>query len=159
MTLSPDGRHIASHVAGVLYLVPTAGGGAKARFHAKAGEEYDGFRSEWTPDSRSLILPKTSGDRIELWLVPMLDERAPRKIDVDTSGWLLAGGGFAVRPNGRHIAYTGTAGKTRRGSVGARELPAVAAEGETYGGQVGNEPDGIHTRIKVVLSAVETTAG
>jgi Tol biopolymer transport system component len=110
MTLSPDGRSILSVVSGTLYLVPAAGGTARQVLRAKA-DEFDGYRAEWTPDSRSVVIPKRLGDRIELWLVPMFDEGQPRKIDADTSGWLLPGGGFAIHPSGKQIAFTGMAGK------------------------------------------------
>ena len=117
MTLSPDGLYVATRVHGgngsgdVLSLVPTAGGAAREILRGKKDEEFDGFRAEWTPDGRALVLPLTRGAAIELWIVPMFDAGAPRKIDVDTTGWLLPGGGFAIRPGGRQIAYVGMAGK------------------------------------------------
>lgn len=110
MTLSPDGRHIASVVDGILYLVPTAAGAAKEVLRARNGEEFDGYRAVWTPDSRSLVLPTTINDHIELSVVPILDGGQPRKLDADTSGWVLPGGGFAIHPSGRQIAYVGAAG-------------------------------------------------
>ena len=127
--VSPDGRHIASVSGPVLYVIPTAGGTATEVLRAKSGEALDGYRAEWTPDGRSLLLPKTFGQesRIELWLVPMLDEGSPRKVDVDTSGFVLAGGGFAIHPDGNQLAYVGAAGK-KGAEVWALEnfLPAQA---------------------------------
>jgi len=128
MTLSRDGRYIASVASSVLYLVPTAGGAAKELLRTKGGEKFDGFRAEWTPDGRSLVLPTTINGRIELWLVPLFDGGEPRKLDADTSGWVLPGGGFAIHPNGRQIAYVGMAGK-QGAEVWALEnvLPAAKA--------------------------------
>ncbi len=115
MKISPDGRYIASvsgSVSGAaLYLIPTAGGAPKVMLRFKSGE-FDGYRAEWTADGRSLVLPKRINDQaFELWLVPMFDGGEPRKLDADTSGWVLPGGGFAIHPSGRQIAYVGMAGK------------------------------------------------
>ena len=135
MTLSPDGLYVATVVHGgngsgdVLSLVPTAGGAAREILRGKTGEEFDGFRAEWTPDGRALVLPLTRGAAIELWIVPMFDAGAPRKIDVDTTGWLLPGGGFAIRPGGRQIAYVGMAGK-QGAEVWALENFLPAREGK-----------------------------
>jgi Tol biopolymer transport system component len=111
--VSPDGRFIASVSGPVLYVIPTAGGSATEVLRAKNGEAFDGYRAEWTPDGRWLLLPKTFAPepRVELWLVPMFDGGAPRKVDVDTSAFVLAGGGFAIHPDGTQLAYVGAAGK------------------------------------------------
>ena len=111
--VSPDGRHIASVSGPVLYVIPTAGGTATEVIRAQNGEAFDGYRAEWTPDGRSLLLPMTFAPepRIELWLVPMFGSGAPRKVDVDTAGFVLPGGGFAIHPNGSQLAYVGAAGK------------------------------------------------
>jgi len=111
MTLSPDGRFIASVVRSVLYLIPTAGGAAKEIVRDK-DESMDGYRAQWTPDGKSLIMPKRFTDHpIELWLVPIFDGGQPRKLQADTTEWPVAGGGFAIHPNGRQIAFIGMAGK------------------------------------------------
>lgn len=114
----------------MLYLIPTAGGTATEVLRAKSGEAFDGYRAEWTPDGRSLLLPKTYAPepRMELWLVPMFDGGAPRKVDVDTAGFVLPGGGFAIHPNGNQLAYVGAAGK-KGAEVWALEnfLPTQAA--------------------------------
>jgi Tol biopolymer transport system component len=120
MTLSPDGRFIASVVRSVLYLVPTAGGAAKEILRDK-DESMDGYRAQWTPDGKSLLMPKRFTDKpIELWLVPIFDGSQPRKLEADTTEWALAGGGFAIHPNGRQIAFIGTAG-TQNAEVWALE--------------------------------------
>jgi Tol biopolymer transport system component len=111
MTLSPDGRFIASVVRSMLYLIPTAGGAAKEILRDKE-EGMDGYRAQWTPDGKSLLMPKRFADKpIELWLIPMFEAGQPRKLDADTSEWALAGGGFAIHPSGRQIAFIGMAGR------------------------------------------------
>jgi Tol biopolymer transport system component len=111
--VSPDGRYIASVSGATLYLIPTAGGATTEVVRASSGEAFDGYRAEWTPDSRSLLIAKTFDSQrpLELWLVPMFDRVAPRKVDVDTTAFVLAGGGLAIRPDGKQLAYVGTAGK------------------------------------------------
>jgi Tol biopolymer transport system component len=127
MTLSPDGRFIASVVRSTLYLIPTAGGAAKEVLR-DSEESMDGYRAQWTPDGKSLVMPKRFGDKpIELWLIPMFDAGQPRKLDADTSEWALAGGGFAIHPSARQIAFIGMAGR-QNAEVWAFEnvLPALS---------------------------------
>ena len=112
MTISPDERYIASVAGSGLYLIPVGGGTVREVLHAKPREVFDGYRAAWTPDGQSLLLPKRIDNQaLELWIVPMFDRREPRKMDVDTEAWALAGGGFAIHPSGRLIAFTGVAGK------------------------------------------------
>jgi Tol biopolymer transport system component len=112
MTISPDERYIASVAGAGLYLIPVGGGTVREVLHAKPREAFDGYRAAWTPDGQSLLLPKRIDNQaLELWIVPMFDRREPRKMDVDTEAWALAGGGFAIHPSGRLIAFTGVAGK------------------------------------------------
>lgn len=134
--VSPDGRNIASvektATTSTLYLISTGDGALKELLRAKAGEEFDGFRLEWTPDSRAVVLPttiRTASDRIELRLVPVEDPARARKLDVDTENWILPGGGFAIHPDGRQIAFVAAAGK-QGAEVWALEnfLPAASAK-------------------------------
>ena len=123
MTISPDERYIASVAGAGLYLIPVGGGTVREVLHAKPREAFDGYRAAWTPDGQSLLLPKRIDNQaLELWMVPMFDRREPRKMDVDTEAWALAGGGFAIHPSGRLIAFTGVAGK-QGAEVGAGEPP------------------------------------
>ena len=59
-----------------------------------------------------MIVPKlfaTDGKRKELWLVPVTDGPS-RKLDIDVDSWVIAGGGFQLRPNGGQIAFVAEAG-------------------------------------------------
>jgi Tol biopolymer transport system component len=115
MALSPDGRYIGavdrSDKSSTLLLIPIAGGEPRELLRASRPEQLDGFRMIWTPDSRAVIVPKllsTDGERKQLWLVPVTDER-PRKLDIDVDSWLMPGGGFQLRPDGGQVAFVAEA--------------------------------------------------
>jgi len=113
--VAPNGRNIAAvettATATTLYVVPIDGGPPKELLRARAGEEFDGFRLDWTPDSRALVLPKRIQTGLELWLIPLTEGERTRKITVDAENWILPGGGFTIHPDGRRIAFVGAAGK------------------------------------------------
>ena len=72
----------------------------------------NGLRISWTPDARALIVPKTlqpDDNSKELWLVP-IDGGDARKLNIDTANW-DKGPGFSLSPDGRHIAFVGSAGR------------------------------------------------
>jgi Tol biopolymer transport system component len=117
LKVSPDGRQFAT-VEGVgnrytLYVGSVSSGTPREVLVSRAGEELDGYRLEWTPDSRAVLLPKTAGGdkpRQELWHVPV-DGSAPRQVMVpNIASWVFAGGGFAIHPDGRRLAYVGATG-------------------------------------------------
>ena len=116
--VSPDGRHVATVEASgtrqTLLLLPVDGGEPRELLRANAGEEFDGFRLVWTPDGRSVVLPKTvTGDkpRAELWLVPVTTNGAARKLTApNLENWIIPGGGFAIHPDGTRVAFVGAAG-------------------------------------------------
>ena len=115
MALSPDGRYIGAvdgnDKSSTLLLIAIAGGEPRELLRASRPEQLDGFRMIWTPDSRAVIVPKllsTDGERKELWLVSVTDER-PRKLDIDVDSWLMPGGGFQLRPDGGQIAFVAEA--------------------------------------------------
>ena len=131
--VAPDGRHIAAvETAGeaqTLYLIPLAGGEPTALVRGKAGENWNGFRLQWTPDSRAVVVPKSSeGSSNELWLVP-IDGTARRKLSINVENLSLGVGGFAIHPDGRQIAFVGSAG-SQDSEVWALEnfLPVAASK-------------------------------
>jgi Tol biopolymer transport system component len=67
----------------------------------------------WTPDSRAVIAMKyfDGNSRTELWEIPV-DGREPRKLDIDTAHWNGADAGFRLSPDGKHLAFVGSAGKS-----------------------------------------------
>jgi Tol biopolymer transport system component len=133
-TLSPDGRYFAvvrsdrSTQSSVMMLIPASGGEARELFRTISPQRL-GVDKEWTPDSRSLICWRMSGDTVnvlEAWMYP-IDGGAPRKLDIDTSGVRVSANNpnpIRVHPNGREIAYVAT---TRANEVSVLEnfLPAA----------------------------------
>jgi Tol biopolymer transport system component len=114
ITVSPDGRYIASVEYGVktqtVLLIPTAGGAPEELLRANVPEGFDGYRMIWTPDGRAVVLIKSLAKGQELWFVPVTGE-PPRKLDIDVNNWVIAGGGFSLDPDGRHVAFVAEAGK------------------------------------------------
>ncbi len=114
--VSPDGRHIAAvenaATTDTLYLIPITGGESRELLRAKSGEQLDGFRLQWTPDNRALVIPTPTSTKspTELWLLP-IDSPTARKLDFNSEGLVLSGGGFAIHPNGRQIAFVAMAGR------------------------------------------------
>jgi Tol biopolymer transport system component len=113
--VSPDGQHIAAvETAGTidtLYLIPVAGGAPREILRAKSGQRLDGFRLQWTPDNRALVIPTptSTNSPTELWFLP-IDSATPRRLDFN-EGLVLGGGGFAIHPNGRQVAFVAMAGR------------------------------------------------
>ena len=113
--VSPDGRHIAAvETAGkadTLYLIPVSGGAPTQLLRAKNGERLDGFRLQWTPDNRAVVLPTPAHKSpTEFWMVS-IDSTTAHKLDFNADGVTLAGGGFAIHPSGRQIAFVAMAGR------------------------------------------------
>ena len=132
--VSPDGRHIAAvETAGTtdtLYLIPVSGGAPTELLRAKGGERLDGFRLQWTPDNSAVVFPTpASKSPTELWLLP-IDSPTAHKLDFNADGVTLTGGGFAIHPNGRQIAFVAMAGR-QDAEVWALEnfLPTAGATG------------------------------
>jgi Tol biopolymer transport system component len=128
--VSPNGRQIAAvETAGTkqtLYLLPISGDAPIELLRSKSGETLNGFRLEWMPDGRSVILPKvpSPGSPTELWMVP-IDSQSAQKLDFHVDGLEP---GFAIHPDGRQIAFVAAAGK-QDAEVWALEnfLPAAGA--------------------------------
>lgn len=130
--VSPDGRRIAAvETAGAvdtLYLISISDGAATEVLRAKAGERFNGFGLEWTPDNAGVLLPRRSdADPPEWWFVRLDSSHAVRKLEVDTQNWAFGAGGLAIHPNGKQIAFTAHAG-TQGAEVWALEnvFPSVA---------------------------------
>jgi Tol biopolymer transport system component len=114
IAVSPDGRYIASVEYGAktqrVLLIPTAGGDPQELLRANVPEGFDGYRMIWTPDGRAVVLIKSLAKGQELWLVPV-SGAPPKKLDIDVNNWVIAGGGFSLDPDGRHVAFVAEAGK------------------------------------------------
>lgn len=63
----------------------------------------------WTPDGRSVIVEKASGEQCELWQFP-IDGGTARKLDIDVNNW-EHGIGTRLSPDGKQIAFVARAGK------------------------------------------------
>ena len=114
ITVSPDGRYIAAKsglsadakTCAVLLLVPVAGGDTQELLRLNRPEGILlSWSVEWMPDSASVLAIKDTGQRRELWQVPIAGT-PPRKLDIDLTSWANGNSGFAVHPDGRQIAYT-----------------------------------------------------
>jgi Tol biopolymer transport system component len=111
--LSPDGRFLARIIVdntvrtSSVTLIPIAGGEPLELLRVKEPDTFQasavGYTS-WTPDSQAIIVVKSNGNRHELWLVPVSGGSA-RKLDIDTSEWVVPGAGIRLHPNGKQIAF------------------------------------------------------
>jgi Tol biopolymer transport system component len=113
--LSPNGRLLAitssDNVTKTtkLLVASVAGGEPRELYEVSAAERTRLTPTSWTPDGRAVLVLKRGerNEKPELWLIPVY-EGAPRKLDIDVSGWGL-GNGLRLHPNGRQIAFfTGT---------------------------------------------------
>jgi Tol biopolymer transport system component len=104
--VSPDGRHLAVRASvdqatksqGV-FTVSLPGGAVREVARLPAG--VTGGAVSWTPDSRSVLMSRSTAIGRELWLVEMETGRS-RKLDVDIREWV---GGFSLSPDGRSVAF------------------------------------------------------
>jgi Tol biopolymer transport system component len=82
-------------------------------FHVNAPEHLkSNVPLSWTPDGRAVIVMKSfdGNDNKELWQIP-IDGSQARKLDIDARDW-GEDGPFNLSPDGTHIAFVGTAGKS-----------------------------------------------
>jgi Tol biopolymer transport system component len=112
--VSPDGRYVAAlsglnaegKTCSTLLLIPVAAGDAKELLRLSRPEGIPFLWSvEWTPDSSVVLVIKDTGQRRELWQVPIAGSQ-PRKLDIDLSDWANPASGFSIHPDGRQIAFT-----------------------------------------------------
>jgi hypothetical protein len=54
--------------------------------------------------------PTSTNSPTELWLLP-IDSATPHRLEFNSEGLVLGGGGFAIHPNGRQIAFVAMAGR------------------------------------------------
>ncbi|HEY0541501.1 MAG TPA: hypothetical protein VGD53_24240 [Actinoallomurus sp.] len=63
--LSPDGRHIAIDIVGVLWVLPASGGPARRL----TSDLYDIAQPEWSPDSRWLTFQSYREGVFDIWVI------------------------------------------------------------------------------------------
>jgi Tol biopolymer transport system component len=113
-SISPDEQSIAlvanqgpgSDVA----VIRVETGQVRNIFHVNAPERINNDPLSWTPDNRAVLVVRSLGNSSkELWEIPT-DGGQPRKLDIDIGDW--TDGTFRLSPDGKQIAFVGTAGKT-----------------------------------------------
>ena len=114
LNVSPDGRFVAyvkteptSHTSSLL-VTPIAGGAPTVLVRATDPKRL--YVMQWTPDSQAVVLRNDApgSGNVELWLAPLTGE--PRPLNVDTRHWDTEGY-FELHPDGRQVAFVGTAGE------------------------------------------------
>jgi len=114
--LSPDGRYIAAGVtdasakSAAVVLITLAVGEPRELWRVESPTDLTGFTGQlvavagWTPDSRSVLLGKSSpaGGQRETWLVSLDGER--RKLDLDLE-ITKTFGQLRIHPDGRQVAF------------------------------------------------------
>jgi dipeptidyl aminopeptidase/acylaminoacyl peptidase len=101
LTLSPDGRYVATGVTDTaantrtIVVVPTSGGEAKS---LRVNKPVGGGVPMWMPDSQAVIV----GDGSKLWRVTLDGRESP------FSPRLFPGNQIALHPDGTRIAYVAT---------------------------------------------------
>jgi dipeptidyl aminopeptidase/acylaminoacyl peptidase len=106
VNFSPDGRYVATRTtdpatkSNAVLLIPIDGG--EARELMGGPESHLIVVAAWAPDSRSVLLQKSSRtwDESELWRVP-LNGSGSQKLEVNID----IAGGILPSPDGRHVAF------------------------------------------------------
>ena len=131
--LSPDGKHLAgvltitAEKSSTVVLIPVAGGKPVEVARSSGAAKFVEFgHLTWTPDSLALLAIKATGNRKELWMLPV-SGRTPRMIDVGADGFAVASAGMRLHPKGKQLAFT--SGESRQ-EVWALEnlLPSMSAQ-------------------------------
>ena len=100
VTASPDGRHVAFDLFGVMWTVPVAGGPATRL----TDDLTDGAQPDWTPDGKALVFQSYRSGNFQVWAV-----------GADGTGLTqLTHGPFDCReprvsPDGRSVAFSSDA--------------------------------------------------
>jgi Tol biopolymer transport system component len=112
---SPDGRTIAFHADGDVWVVPRSGSPAVKL------TKYEGFDGgpEWSPDASQIAYCSIRQGREELWIAPAQGGEA-RRLTGDRA--FASAGSWS--PNGRHLAFVSIEG-TR---TGIRVMPSAGGE-------------------------------
>jgi Tol biopolymer transport system component len=124
-SLSPDGQSIAlvsdeGSTANIV-VIPLETGAARNVLRVSAPEQIRrGAALSWTPDGRGIIAMKSSAadSRVEVWEVP-IDGRPPRSLNIDPNSW--SGEPWRLSPDGKRMAFVGTAGKAAGTEIWALE--------------------------------------
>ncbi|MEU4806486.1 amidohydrolase family protein [Actinosynnema sp. NPDC023587] len=112
---SPDGKWLATDLVAVIWVLPAAGGAARAL----TGDRQDATLPRWSPDSRSVVFQSYRDGNFHLYLVDVAGGE-PRR---------LTSGRFDHRepdfsPDGRRIAFAGDRG----GHYGIWSLDVASGE-------------------------------
>jgi Tol biopolymer transport system component len=113
ISLSPDGKWLASYISKTVMLIPVSGGEPTELFRVPADRWINNVALPWTPEGDAILIRvmfDSDGSKSELWSLPVNGD-APRKINVNTTGWLAyAPGKIRLNADGKTLAYV--TGKT-----------------------------------------------
>lgn len=113
---APNGRQLAyttldrAHKQSMLMILPAEGGQPRELFRLQEPQSFGFGTTEWTPDSRSIVIRKdlsaTDDTLSEFWLVP-LDGSQPRKLNLNVPHVF----DLRFHPKSNQVAFT--AGETK----------------------------------------------
>ncbi|OHX64684.1 S41 family peptidase [Flammeovirga pacifica] len=96
-SISPDGQHIAFAYQGDVYVVPTAGGEAKAITSHVAYE----FSPVWAPDSKHIAFASDRNGNFDVFLTT-IDGGHPQRLTYNSTSEIPS----SFTPDGQHVLYT-----------------------------------------------------
>jgi Tol biopolymer transport system component len=109
ISLSPDGRWLATSMGGAFGVIPVAGGAPRELLRIEKPAWFNNIAMPWTPDSKTVLVRKMlvdGGKQSELWAMPVEANESPRKLEFDVNRIATyQPGKMRLHPDGRQLAY------------------------------------------------------